>query len=488
MSTQKYLLSKIGVIFLVISTIALGACTNESPTENTVIANFDYFIRVFDNKTNHPINNVKVSISISGQATIDQYTDTEGFVRFTLSNSFANNKARLSLIAEGYNLKNIHIDIYRDQLPTEIKLDPIKPAPSPTNTTSTIIITPIVSTSTSTLEPPPSTLTEPPEPTSTLEPHPSTSIEPPVTDVTVSFKYTFTEYTKPIWGLDFSPDDNSLFATSETDRILRWNPISGNLMDEYGLDNKQTVGRGDIVISPDGSLIAVPSAMKGDDSGGIGSIQIYQVADGELIQTFEGFTSFTWTGDFSPDNTIVAGAGNDGTIRLWNTHQPTAITILRGHTGLITRVRFSPDGKKLASLSYDGSLRIWDLTTNQQIQKFTKIQNSFTFAWTSDSQLIIVGTTIEKPQIQILDTNNGSIKASISTDAPPLTVDISPNGYLIAAACSQETICIWTIDTGAKLAEFGSFSPNIIQWNHDGTLLSAGSDSGKIEVWEVITQ
>jgi WD40 repeat protein len=64
----------------------------------------------------------------------------------------------------------------------------------------------------------------------------------------------------------------------------------------------------------------------------------------------------------------VASASSDGTVRLWDVAMGAVLQTLRGHTGWVRGVAFSPDGRTVVSASSDGTVRLWDVATGASLQ------------------------------------------------------------------------------------------------------------------------
>ncbi len=98
-------------------------------------------------------------------------------------------------------------------------------------------------------------------------------------------------------------------------------------------------------------------ATTGDDL-----LNIWSLEDPPILQ--ESITIFDelYNLEFSPDGTVLAGAGFNGLIYLWDTVDfGIAPLILEGHDDTISDLQFSPDGLQLVSTGFDGTLKIWNL-------------------------------------------------------------------------------------------------------------------------------
>ena len=82
-----------------------------------------------------------------------------------------------------------------------------------------------------------------------------------------------------------------------------------------------------IDISPDGKTYAV------GDSNGL--VYLWDVATNQLLNTFEGHTSWVWSIAFSPDGTLLASSSGDASVRLWDVQCGQCLHIFTGHTSCI---------------------------------------------------------------------------------------------------------------------------------------------------------
>lgn len=89
------------------------------------------------------------------------------------------------------------------------------------------------------------------------------------------------------------------------------------------------------------------------------------------IATFEGHTHSVNTVSLSR-NGIIASGSYDHTIRLWDVSTKKNIAILEGHKGPVSSVSFSPDDTLLASAGNyrGGTIRLWRVPTEGHIAIF----------------------------------------------------------------------------------------------------------------------
>ena len=79
---------------------------------------------------------------------------------------------------------------------------------------------------------------------------------------------------------------------------------------------------------------------------------------------------------FSPDATVIAGAGDEGVLMLLETATGRVLRKSTGHTGKIYVVEFSPDGKPVASSGDGGVVEVWETRTLQPVRQFSASHNT----------------------------------------------------------------------------------------------------------------
>jgi len=166
---------------------------------------------------------------------------------------------------------------------------------------------------------------------------------------------TFPALRSPVWDLDFTPDGGRLAAANFSDAMYLWQVASPALLWSYGADitNLSPLS---VDIHPSGNPIAFGTALNG--------IFLLDSQSGAELRRLRVIVPF---GDvvFSPDGSLLAGGSDDDRIRLWNTDNYELVSTLVGHRRWVNGVAFSPDGSLLFSGSHDHTVGIWDVQTGE---------------------------------------------------------------------------------------------------------------------------
>jgi WD40 repeat protein len=300
----------------------------------------------------------------------------------------------------------------------------------------------------------------------------------------------------------------------------------------------------DLAVSADGRWLAVsygPSIFPEPKVKDY-SVQVYDLG---RIQTaplvFRGHNTTAYSVAISADGEWVAAEGDNDTARVWNTRDPAAPPILlpgleQGNTGL----GFSPRGLLLASsnqgiqlwdlaqpalplatldptenadswvFSADGqtlvisqgrALRRWDLRQPTDPPTVLPEQDRWwntlafadedllaarhtTAAGTDDWQLevALVGQAVPTPTVIPLPKQK--IGSQVRTVSCNDDLTLSPDGKLLAAACGDGLIRIWTVANLSAAPRTLDYFAFVLAFSPDSQVLVAGGSS-EVRLWDL---
>jgi cytochrome c len=219
-------------------------------------------------------------------------------------------------------------------------------------------------------------------------------------------------------------------------------------------------------------------------AGADGRIAIWTPGNVQPDAALEGHTGPIAALAVSPDGAMLASASWDHTVRLWPLTSG-APRVLDGHTQNVNSVAFAPDGRTLVSVSYDQSLRIWPLAGGgPTVVALPTPLNAVAVG--SDGEIAAGGADGKLYFLTGSGTRAGEIAAGTR---PVISISISPDGALIAAAGIGGTVAV--ISRKAHELARILIGPGLPVWSvaflpDSRTLLTGGADN-IIRRWNAVT-
>ena len=226
-----------------------------------------------------------------------------------------------------------------------------------------------------------------PEPTATMTPvapTPVVLLEPsaPISAENLDQLTLLGEWGDSVTQVVFSPDGLSLAILSGKHKVEILDALT--LEDKYSLVVAGSIV--EIALSPDAKLIAM-----GLDTG---EVQVWNLANADLIRRFEGHTDAITVMAFTPDGKILATGAVDSFVNLWNVETGDLNKSLEGNGGEITALAISLDGERLAFADYlDGgwvrgrgsqddevNIRIWQIRDEDYLSSLKPGKTSWQIA------------------------------------------------------------------------------------------------------------
>jgi WD40 repeat protein len=234
---------------------------------------------------------------------------------------------------------------------------------------------------------------------------------------------------------------------------------------------------------PDGDRVAVGCAD--------GTIKIWDLNTGEVVQTLPGHERYVFSVAFSSHPQRLASASADRTIRVWDLATGKEVFRRTGHTGdyagMSHMVALSTDGQLVVAGGEDGFATIWDATDGREVHRLPE-QHEPTAACSAfdrDGRLLATGSWAGV--LRIWDVATGQLLHSIQAHEHRLGgVAFSPDGRHLATASFDRTVKIWNAETGDHLHTLRGHTDVVsgVAWSHDGRrLFSCGGDK-RVKVWD----
>ena len=170
-------------------------------------------------------------------------------------------------------------------------------------------------------------------------------------------------------GLDWSPDESTLYVTTGLHGALAWNWRAVKLDWQQGTAHATKVRA-----SRDGTLVAV---LRTDDR----EIQILDARSGAVRATArmpaDKDRFFAPHGiAFGPDSRVVYAGHYDGTLRVWDTATGQERAAFPSDGDVIWGIDVSRDGRHAVTGSSNGTVRVWELDTGKEVFRRTEPRSS----------------------------------------------------------------------------------------------------------------
>lgn len=231
-------------------------------------------------------------------------------------------------------------------------------------------------------------------------------------------------YEVGINGIIFSPDSRSLITPWMIWNLETFEVVTS--LNRAGLH---------VAVSPNGDLVAVSSYDP--------TIQLWNVAKGEIVQTFEKpFDEATFSIVFSPDGKVMASGDGHGKVRIWDIASGELVKLLEyGDNSDVHDLAFSPEGNTLVTGGTAGTMRLWDIASGQILHLFSA-EGVMGLAFSTDGNLVIAQSG---NFVKMWDVATGQLVGNLVHDTELLSVAFSPDGSLIAVGGYDGNIYLWGI-------------------------------------------
>jgi WD40 repeat protein len=272
---------------------------------------------------------------------------------------------------------------------------------------------------------------------------------------------------------EFSPDGRLVVTASADGTAGIWNPATGVRARTLHVGAPVSVAR----FGPDGTIVVT-----GDAGGGI---RLWRTRDGKPLGAGKQQGKVT-DAVFARDDRTVASAGLAG-VSEWSVPSAKRIRVLKSTDG-VSRVAFSPDGSLVAGAGNDGAARIWETDGGKRRALYKVSKAPLTDVAFSPDGRLLLATGLD---VQTWDVRTGALRHKLLGHSGPASRGaFSPNGHWIATT-GPITVGLWQRDADrpaptplrragpvpkGKLLTSASFSP-------DGRLVLASGQDGAVRLY-----
>ena len=270
----------------------------------------------------------------------------------------------------------------------------------------------------------------------------------------------------------FSPDGRLVVTGSSDGTAAIWDSRTGDRLRTLHEGAPVSVAR----FSPDGRIVVV------GDAGG--RVRLWRARDGKALGAGKQQGDVT-DAVFARDGRTVATAGLAG-VSEWSVPSAKRIRVLRSPGGA-SHVAFSPDGSLVAGAGNDGAARIWGAAAGERRDLYKVSKSPVTDVAFSPDGRLLLATGLS---VQTWDVRTGArLHALVGHLGPVSRGAFSPDGQWIATT-GPTTVGLWRrnadqpffylrragIVPKGKLLTSSSFSP-------DGRFVLASGDEGAVRLY-----
>ncbi|GAB0101969.1 hypothetical protein JMUB6875_09360 [Nocardia sp. JMUB6875] len=284
-----------------------------------------------------------------------------------------------------------------------------------------------------------------------------------------------------VYAVAFHPLEPILASGDIEGGIRLWDTGTGEPLHtrtEHGRARVHWLG-----FDPSGDMLAT-----GDTAG---AVYVRDGRTGAPLHRLTGHTGSIWPFAFRPDGSQLAVADDQFALRIWDPATGASLHALTGHGRHVRAVSFNADGTLLAGCGNDGSVRLWDAATGRLAKRLHGSADglvtleSGVFSPTAPSQLVTVGNA---GRLRVFDIEAAVAERDITVDSAPVwAIAYDPTARFIATANDDDTVTLWTRETGGEHAVCAEHRGRVrsIAFNGDGSRMATGCDDGLVRVWNV---
>ncbi|MFH2008014.1 MAG: protein kinase [bacterium] len=277
-------------------------------------------------------------------------------------------------------------------------------------------------------------------------------------------------------GIAFSPDGRTL-ASAGHDRTVRLWDVARGVPHTVLRGHEERVYWVDYQ-AHGGALVSVSADR---------TVRLWDAVTGRLRRILRGHSARVYAAAFSPDGQRLATGGSERKIRLWDPVRSDAVAQLRGHRGSIMGLRFGPQSRRLASASSDRTVRIWDARTGRRLAVLTGHTSRIRgLAFSPDGKRLLSGSDDRTLRWWSLQGTGRLLQTMGPLKARAYWLDLSPDGKIIAAPCSDGLVRLLDASTGLVLIGLRGHHTevNVARFHPGGRLLASSGDDGTVRLWD----
>ncbi len=188
---------------------------------------------------------------------------------------------------------------------------------------------------------------------------------------------------------------------------------------------------------------------------------------------------------FMPDSTTVVCGGVDGRIRFVDTKVGVVTRTFEPQRAEIFSLAILPDQNTLVSGHADGVIRVWDASTEQVIKELPKLARRIEGMMLSPDGTVLASAGLGSG-VQLWDVATWEKAGIVETSAPVWGVAFSPDGNTLFATTHSGTLEVFDMSSRARrhlIAAHQRLIPGLAV-SPDGAIVATSSEDGGLRLWD----
>ena len=325
-----------------------------------------------------------------------------------------------------------------------------------------------------------------------------------------------------VHSLAVSADGKWLATGGHYDNIKLWDLSTNKVIAEFQSSDNRPVELLKFNLTSNNES---PSVLV--SAGAAGAIRAWDLHKQQQLfpRPFVGHQSQIHSVRFSPDGSLLASAGSDGTVQIHNLATGQLKHIFPSQDQRIVQVRFSPDGRQLTAQSEDGPTYMWNLITGDLIKRIGGFSGSVCYSpdgtellmgGRSNAKMYVCDTKTGKllrqfeaktthslycrngkkiisfSPVELRDAQTGELEHSFPGRAS--TMACSPDGNALVIGEYGGKLSLWDLRTQKKLRDFsvekarlGNTTLRFVTFRPDGLMLATSHHDQTVRLWNIET-
>jgi WD40 repeat protein len=195
-----------------------------------------------------------------------------------------------------------------------------------------------------------------------------------------------------------------------------------------------------------------------------GTVRLWDVTDGRLLQTLHAHDGAVRCLALTPDGQVLASAGGGTAVRLWSVPGGEPLQTLEKHRAPVICLALSPNGRFLASGSEDTCIRLWSLPEGRSLKTLAAHQEPVNcLRFTPDGRRLVSAGGAWHPEwapedgdykVRLWSVPRGQLLRTLEGHRNWISsLSVSPDGRYLASGGTE--VLIWALTDGKRRSRDG---------------------------------